>query len=86
MSSVHATRELLRAVRRALSRKRLDYFLRFGVTTVEAKSGYRLSPEQELRILEVYRDVDAAHVVDVVPTLLAAHTSRSNTSIVPTTT
>lgn len=74
MSSVHATRAASSEVLRALSRKRLDYFLRFGVTTVEAKSGYGLSPEQELRILEVYRDVDAAHVVDVVPTLLAAHT------------
>ncbi len=55
-------------------RKRLDYFLRFGVTTVEAKSGCGLSQEQELRLLEVYRDVGEAHAVDVVPTLLAAHT------------
>ncbi len=58
---------------RALARKRLDRFLRYGVTTVEAKSGYGLSLEQELRLLEVYRDVSLAHAVDVVPTLLAAH-------------
>jgi len=60
-------------VLRALTRKRLDRFLRYGVTTVEAKSGYGLSLDQELRHLEVYREVSFAHAVDVVPTLLAAH-------------
>ena len=74
MSTVHSTRAASDEVLRALTRKRLDYFLRFGVTTVEAKSGYGLTQEQELRLLEVYRDVGAAHAVDVVPTLLAAHT------------
>jgi imidazolonepropionase len=73
MSTVHATRAASDEVLRALTRKRLDYFLRFGVTTVEAKSGYGLLLEEELRLLEVYRDVGAAHAVDVVPTLLAAH-------------
>ena len=73
MSTVHKTRGASDEVLRAAARRRLDYFLRFGVTTVEAKSGYGLSPEQEIRLLEVYRDVSAAHAVDVVPTLLAAH-------------
>ena len=72
-SSVHATRNASDDVLRALARKRLDRFLRYGVTTVEAKSGYGLSLEQELRLLEVYRDVSYLHPVDVVPTLLAAH-------------
>jgi imidazolonepropionase len=43
-----------------------------GVTTIEAKSGYGLSTEHELRLLEVYRDL-AAGPQRVVPTLLAAH-------------
>jgi imidazolonepropionase len=73
MSTVHATRAASDQVLRAVTRRRLDYFLRFGVTTVEAKSGYGLSLDQELRMLEAYRDVGAAHAVDVVPTLLAAH-------------
>jgi imidazolonepropionase len=72
-STVHATRNATDEVLRALARKRLDRFLRYGVTTVEAKSGYGLSLEQELRLLEVYRDVSYMHPVDVVPTLLAAH-------------
>jgi len=46
--------------------------VRLGVTTVEAKSGYGLSLESELRILAVYRDLAlAGH--RIVPTLLAAH-------------
>ena len=72
-STVHATRAASDDVLRALARKRLDRFMRYGVTTVEAKSGYGLSLEQEIRKLEVYRDVSLAHPVDVVPTLLAAH-------------
>lgn len=74
MSTVHATRNASDEALRALTRRRLDQFLRFGVTTVEAKSGYGLAVDQELRLLEVYRDVAVAHAVDVVPTLLAAHT------------
>jgi imidazolonepropionase len=73
MSTVHATRAASDETLRALTRRRLDHFLRYGVTTVEAKSGYGLTVEQELRLLEVYRDVGMAHAVDVVPTLLAGH-------------
>jgi imidazolonepropionase len=72
-STVAATRGATDEVLRALTRKRLDRFLRYGVTTIEAKSGYGLSPDEELRHLEVYREVAFAHAVDVVPTLLAAH-------------
>jgi len=43
-----------------------------GVTTVEAKSGYGLSTEHELRLLGIYRDL-ASGPQRIVPTLLAAH-------------
>jgi imidazolonepropionase len=43
-----------------------------GITTVEAKSGYGLSLEQELRVLGIYREL-AAGPQRIVPTLLAAH-------------
>jgi imidazolonepropionase len=45
-----------------------------GVTTIEAKTGYGLSLEHELRILEVYREVARRAPQTIVPTLLAAHT------------
>jgi imidazolonepropionase len=44
-----------------------------GVTTVEAKSGYGLTVGEELRLLDVYRQVHQRQPVRVVPTLLAAH-------------
>jgi imidazolonepropionase len=44
-----------------------------GVTTVEAKSGYGLNREHELRLLEVYRELNLRQPVRVVPTFLGAH-------------
>ena len=52
---------------------RLDRFVALGTTTVEAKSGYGLSLEDELKCLRVLRAADAAHPVSVVPTFLGAH-------------
>ncbi len=57
-----------------LGMRRLDAMLREGVTTVEAKSGYGLTLEGELRLLEVIQALNRDHVVDVVPTFLGAHT------------
>ncbi len=54
--------------------RRLDFMLREGVTTVEAKSGYGLTLEGELRLLEVIQALDRDHEVEVVPTFLGAHT------------
>jgi len=52
---------------------RLDRFLALGTTTVEAKTGYGLSTEDELRCLEVLAQANAEHPVDLVPTFLGAH-------------
>ncbi len=72
--TVGATRAASREELRALVRRRLDGFLAYGVTTVEGKSGYGLSLKDEARTLEVQREAAADHPVDVVSTLLAAHT------------
>lgn len=57
----------------ALSLKRLDRMLLHGTTTVEAKSGYGLNLEDEIKQLEALRDAAALHPVDVVPTFMGAH-------------
>jgi imidazolonepropionase len=57
----------------ALSLKRLDRMLLTGTTTCEAKSGYGLNLEDELKQLEVLCDLGALHPVDVVPTFMGAH-------------
>lgn len=52
---------------------RLDRHLHNGVTTIEVKSGYGLSVEQELRLLHIIKSTGDAHSADVIPTCLAAH-------------
>lgn len=49
----------------------LDVMLAHGTTTLEAKTGYGLLPEHELRLLRLTATL--RHAVDVVPTYLAAH-------------
>ena len=44
-----------------------------GVTTVEIKSGYGLSTEQELKMLQAISQVANDALIDVVPTFLGAH-------------
>ena len=53
--------------------KRLETLLHHGVTTMEAKSGYGLSTESEIKSLEVIKELDAVHPIDLVPTFLGAH-------------
>jgi len=74
LSTVDRTRETgLRELTRRV-RRRLDDLLRLGTTTVEAKSGYGLAPEHELKQLRALRDASSGHAVEVVPTFLGAHT------------
>lgn len=56
-----------------LVRGRLARALSFGITTVEAKSGYGLDTENELRALRVLKRATSGQPVDVVPTFLGAH-------------
>ena len=53
--------------------RRLDEMIACGTTTCEAKSGYGLTTESELKQLRVIRAVDRLHALDVVPTFLGAH-------------
>ncbi|MFP3939906.1 MAG: imidazolonepropionase [Thermoanaerobaculia bacterium] len=73
LSTVAATREAPEEELRRLVARRLDLMLAHGTTTAEAKSGYGLNVDDELKQLRVIRDAAAAHAVDLVPTVLAAH-------------
>lgn len=55
------------------AKPRLDRMLRHGSTTVEAKSGYCLDTEGEVKMLKAIRLLDAIHPADLVPTFLGAH-------------
>ncbi|MEG0301638.1 imidazolonepropionase, partial [Cetobacterium sp.] len=55
------------------SKKSLDRMLEFGVTTVEAKSGYGLELDTEIKQLEVAKKLSKDHPIDLVHTFLGAH-------------
>lgn len=57
----------------ALTARRLALMASHGTTTVEIKSGYGLSVEQELRMLRLIGEVRALTPVRIVPTWLGAH-------------
>jgi imidazolonepropionase len=55
------------------AKKHAQWFLKGGTTTVEAKSGYGLTVEDELKILRVIRRLNAETPIEFVPTFLGAH-------------
>ena len=73
LSTVQSTRA---ASEEALLEKTLDFtreMLAMGVTTCEAKSGYGLTTEAELKQLRVIRAANEKTPLDLVPTFLGAH-------------
>lgn len=69
-------RETRKASKRQLietARKTLDLMLKHGTTTVEIKSGYGLTTEDEIKCLEAAQELDREHSIDVVTTFLGAH-------------
>ena len=52
---------------------RMDQFLFNGTTTLEAKSGYGLSLDDEIKSLNVIKKINQNHVLDLIPTFLGAH-------------
>ncbi len=73
LSTVRSTRAASEEQLVARVAERLDWMLVGGTTTAEAKSGYGLSTEDELKQLRAIRNASASHAVDLVPTLMAAH-------------
>ena len=72
-STVSATRRASFEELVEKGREALDEMLNFGTTTCEAKSGYGLDTETELKQLEVIRELDKTHPVDLAATFLGAH-------------
>jgi imidazolonepropionase len=74
LSTVEATRKASFDELFSLGKKRLDRMLSKGVTTLEGKSGYGLSLEDEVKILQVMKALQDSHPIEIVPTFLGAHT------------
>lgn len=75
LSTVKAVRRASKAELKALGEKRLTNFISYGTTTIEAKSGYGLDYNNELKLLQVINDLakENKYSLDIIPTFLGAH-------------
>jgi imidazolonepropionase len=71
--TVRATREASKEQLINEADKRLNTMLEYGTTTVEAKSGYGLNEDAEIKSLEAILDLQRSHAIDIIPTFLGAH-------------
>ena len=72
-STVEKTRAASERDLLAQVKKHANWFLRCGTTTAEAKSGYGLTVNDELKILRVVRQLKEQVPLEIVPTFLGAH-------------
>ena len=72
-STTNATRQATEEELTAKAAKALDEMMSFGVTTCEAKSGYGLALEHELKQLRAIRRLQETHPMDVAATFMGAH-------------
>ncbi len=73
VSSLHAVRKASKRELVEKLRTRFDRFLSLGTTTIEAKSGYGLSFDSEIKSLESIREASKNHPLEVISTFLGAH-------------
>lgn len=73
LSTVRATRDATEEQLYEKAKFHLDRIASYGVTTVEAKSGYGMDRETELKQLRVVKKLNENHPLDLVSTFLGAH-------------
>jgi imidazolonepropionase len=73
LGTVVATRAATDETLVGQARRRLDEMLRCGTTTCEAKSGYALTVDGEIKMLRVIRALAATHDIEIASTFLGAH-------------
>jgi imidazolonepropionase len=72
-NSVRRFRELNKNEIKAITQKKTAKFFEYGTTTIEAKSGYGLSLEDEIKSLEIINELNQELELDFIPTFLGAH-------------
>ncbi len=73
VSTVKATRETAPEELLAQTRARAESLFRHGTTTAEAKTGYGLETQAEMRQMEALLQLDQAGPLEIIPTFLGAH-------------
>ena len=72
-SSVRHLRETDEDTLYAKAKKTIDTMMSYGVTSMEAKSGYGLSTEAELKMLRIIQKLNEREIMDLYPTFMGAH-------------
>jgi imidazolonepropionase len=72
-STVRRVRQASKEELKTLARPRLRRLLRLGVTTIEVKSGYGLTPADEIKCLQAIAELNAEGPWELAPTFLGAH-------------
>ncbi|MCD6176665.1 MAG: imidazolonepropionase [Candidatus Cloacimonetes bacterium] len=72
-SSIAGVRETSEDELYKLAEKRINKIISNGTTTLEAKSGYGLSTESEIKMLKVIKKLNENLSIDIIPTFLGAH-------------
>ena len=73
LETVRKTREAFYEELEEKTRGLLDEMIGLGVTTCEAKSGYCLDMDNEVKVLELLKELDETHTMDIVATYMGAH-------------
>lgn len=73
LSSVEKTKLATKQDLLHQARKSLQHFLSYGVTTLEAKSGYGLDLETEIKQLEVAKQLNSEGPIEIISTYMGAH-------------
>lgn len=73
LDTVRKTREASEQDLIFKTKKFLDEMMAYGVTSCEAKSGYGLDFDNEVKILNVIKTLDEQHAMDVVATFMGPH-------------
>lgn len=72
-STIATTKDAPQALLFNLAQQRIRKMISCGTTTIEAKSGYGLTTESELRQLKVIGMLQESEKIDIVPTFMGAH-------------
>ncbi len=72
-ASINGVRKATEEKLYKLSVNRINELIKYGTTTLEAKSGYGLSTESEIKMLKVIKKLDETLPIDIIPTFLGAH-------------
>lgn len=74
INTMHAVRESSFDDLIEIIKPRIDYFISQGITTLEIKSGYGLSFYDEIKLLQVVKELNMIFPIEIIPTFLGAHT------------